>query len=668
MIHRIDRLRDACGTLREFCRRLTALLKRRCDAAHAFVFWPGERQCLPESDFVWISPAFDDALAKKIARMGSEILNASDDSGVTIRKVGRTGMHLVAYAGKVREHRLVVGLCFREEARTKETASLIEAAGAPIDSAFGYYLERRDLNDSISILDSLHRLDTEGDRTKNEGELLSVFVSELKRKIRPAFVVLFLQDPDADREGRFAPVLARGRVPGRSKAKLQQLAERTFKEFRIHLYGRGESGLRQVGIQNALFVPLGVERAEGVFALGNKEGGLTDLDRRLADEIESIADSILKHARAYNELERRKNELHVLYTIDRIRDTSESFDELIDRVLEELVQVIESRSGFVVLYDRFGKLTSIRTYPDGPETPTVSRDVLLSISERAIRERRIVCRNKTKTRGVQNWIAIPLILNDLVIGVFGAINAAEGRFGRYHRALLQAIGSQVDTAIFEDYRVHTIKKIFKRYVSDKVVEEMLKTEESDFLTGRRQELSILFIDIRGFTDVSEEMDPKLLVQTVNEYVEAMAEEILRHEGTIDKIVGDEIMALFGAPVFRNDHAVTAVASAIDMQRAMTRLRKHWKTEGKRKMSAGIGINSGPAIVGNIGCEKISDYTAMGGSVNLASRLCGKALPDQILISEATHRAIQGAFPTRALGPILIKGFQQPVPVYEVLYD
>lgn len=228
------------------------------------------------------------------------------------------------------------------------------------------------------------------------------------------------------------------------------------------------------------------------------------------------------------------------------------------------------------------------------------------------------------------------------------------------------MGTQIDTAIFEDRTIKNIKNMFKRYVSDKVVDEILRTPDSQFLTGKRQELTVLFADIRGFTDLSENMEPEMLVQTINEFIETAAEEILKRNGMVDKIVGDEVMALFGVPIATRDHAKVAIKTAIAIQNAMECLRQHWLHEGRPAPSIGIGINSGEAIVGNIGCEKASDYTAVGVNVNIAARLCGEAKAGQILISDATYNLIGTSFKMNDLGHIKIKGIQRPIDVYEII--
>jgi class 3 adenylate cyclase len=133
-------------------------------------------------------------------------------------------------------------------------------------------------------------------------------------------------------------------------------------------------------------------------------------------------------------------------------------------------------------------------------------------------------------------------------------------------------------------------------------------------------------------------------------------------------MGDGIMALFGAPIARADDAARAVRTTVEMQRALARLNRMWETRGQPVLHAGMGVNTGSVTAGNIGSSKRMDYTVIGDAVNLASRLCANARGGQILVSESTFRELNGALPARRLEPILVKGKEAPVEIYEILWD
>jgi adenylate cyclase len=163
------------------------------------------------------------------------------------------------------------------------------------------------------------------------------------------------------------------------------------------------------------------------------------------------------------------------------------------------------------------------------------------------------------------------------------------------------------------------------------------------------------------------MQPQQIVELLNEYFSEMTDLIFENGGTLDKYLGDGIMALFGAPLAKPDDAQRSVKTAAEMQRALTALNRHWQARGQEPLQMGLGINTGPVTAGNIGSSKRMDYTVIGDAVNLASRLCANAAGGQILISESTFGEIHGCFPVRRLEAIKVKGKEAPVGIYEILW-
>ena len=165
-----------------------------------------------------------------------------------------------------------------------------------------------------------------------------------------------------------------------------------------------------------------------------------------------------------------------------------------------------------------------------------------------------------------------------------------------------------------------MKKLFGRYVSKDVYEQLIAHPDRAELGGKRREMTVLFSDIRGFTAVTEKGNPEDLVAQLNEYFSRMVEVVFRHQGTVDKFVGDMVMALFGAPLDDADHAEHAVPTAVDMVRELGELNRTWAADGMAQLDIGIGINSGDMIAGNIGSSSIMSYTVIGDNVNLGARL------------------------------------------------
>ena len=264
-------------------------------------------------------------------------------------------------------------------------------------------------------------------------------------------------------------------------------------------------------------------------------------------------------------------------------------------------------------------------------------------------------------------MCVPLILQDRIIGVFGAVNRhGPGGFTAEDKRMLLAITSQVDTAIFESLDKQRIRETFQRYVGPKVMEQMLITPEKDFLKGKRAVLTALFSDMRGFTAAAEQIGVDVLVEMLNMHLGTMTEIVLANNGTLDKFVADEVVAVFGAPLFMPDHALLAVRTALEMQAAQQRLIGQWQERGYRLPPIGIGVNTGEVVVGNIGCDLRMDYTVIGDAVNLASRLCDAAAGSQILITDQTYELVAERIVAEKLSRIQVKGKEEPVQVYQVI--
>jgi adenylate cyclase len=207
-----------------------------------------------------------------------------------------------------------------------------------------------------------------------------------------------------------------------------------------------------------------------------------------------------------------------------------------------------------------------------------------------------------------------------------------------------------------------------RYVTREIAEEVLKQKGQMRLGGIRQPVSILFSDIRNFTTISERLEPEQIVEFLNDYFAAMVHEIFAEQGTLDKFMGDGIMAVFGAPISRPDDPVRAVRSAVGMRRSLRVFNAQQRARGGLEVDIGIGISHGESVSGNIGSEQRMEYTVIGDSVNLASRLEGltKNHPYKILINDRIYEQVKDEFACVLLGEEYVKGKAQPVRVYGVV--
>jgi adenylate cyclase len=220
----------------------------------------------------------------------------------------------------------------------------------------------------------------------------------------------------------------------------------------------------------------------------------------------------------------------------------------------------------------------------------------------------------------------------------------------------------------EEVERKKIRGAFSYYVSSSVVNEMLKSPEKLKLGGDKRDLSVLFSDIRGFTTISEGLTPEELVHLLNEYLTVMTDIVFKYDGTLDKYMGDAIMAIYGAPVDKPDHPSRACQSALDMMEGLKKLNEKWIQEGKKPLDIGIGINTGMMMVGNMGSDQRFDYTVMGDAVNLGSRLEGanKAYQTHILLSDSTHERVKNEFICMELDSVRVKGKTLPVNIFELI--
>jgi adenylate cyclase len=237
-------------------------------------------------------------------------------------------------------------------------------------------------------------------------------------------------------------------------------------------------------------------------------------------------------------------------------------------------------------------------------------------------------------------------------------------------ALFFGYTSQTADRFFtEERRARDIRKMFSSYVSKRIVDELIKDPSKAKLGGDRKEITVLFSDIRGFTSFSEKHQPEEVVSLLNEYLGAMTEIVFEHEGTLDKFVGDAIMALWGAPVGQPDHAERAVKCAVAMIERLKKLQAKWAAEGKYVIDIGIGINTGDMVVGNMGAEgKKMDYTVIGDNVNLGARLEGltRQYNNHIIMSEFTYEKVKNIARVNELGSVTVKGKQKPVVIYDLV--
>ena len=406
-------------------------------------------------------------------------------------------------------------------------------------------------------------------------------------------------------------------------------------------------------------VPLGLIR------MARREPAMDEEELPLMRIAESQIDSAIVQAYAQHDLVQRNKELETIYYFDNIRDRQLPFDEMLDLVLQELSRIIETDMGFVMLYDKKGRQLEMRSATHNDLlNESVYSEAINRVAYTAIRRSELICDTWESSRCT--IVAVPLILRDEIIGVFGGIiRDPRRRFTEDHRRLLMAVVSQMDTAIFESLEQRRLRNVLGRSVDSRVLERLLAQPDVAILEGERVTLTVLYGDLRGSTQLAQQLQPEMLVEFINDYLGRMARVLHAHEGTLDKFIGDEVMALFGAPLPQPDHALRAVRVGLEMQKEHRKLMDEWIARGVKPAALGIGIATGEVIVGEFGYEQRTDYTIIGHTANLGARICGVAKAGQVLVSPETYEIIRDSVEASPISGVQLKGIDSALTVWAV---
>lgn len=396
------------------------------------------------------------------------------------------------------------------------------------------------------------------------------------------------------------------------------------------------------------------------------------------------------------ELRRKAKALDLLYemtkTIGTVFDLKEIFVKATDLIFrgtpaERVVALLadEAADGKILNYSLYP--IAVRGRDEKLEDLTGKLSISRTITQKVMREKVALLSQDAKTdeqfsgvesivsQGVRSTICAPLITESNVHGVLYADRFDPfSSFSSDDLELISAVAAQAAVTV-ETVKAHkrlareeVARANYSRFMPEYVVKQLLENPESFKLGGVNQTVTVLFADIRGFTAFSEKENPEKVVGLLNRYFSVMSEIIFAYGGTLDKYIGDGLMAIFGAPNATPEDAGNAVKTAITMQKRLAALNKELKSEGLNRIDVGIGLHTGEAVIGYIGSEQRSEYTAIGDTVNLASRLESNAKGGQILISEATAQASGNLFPLIPQEPLKVKNRLQAVSLFEVSWN
>ncbi len=276
---------------------------------------------------------------------------------------------------------------------------------------------------------------------------------------------------------------------------------------------------------------------------------------------------------------------------------------------------------------------------------------------------------------ISSAICAPMVGQSGVLGaIYADVSSANplDAFTQDNLELMNAVASQVSVAVENAIthrqlsRAALARAAYERFLPAHVVEQIVDAPDSLKLGGVTQQVTVLFADVCGFTTMSSKAHPEQIVEMLNRLFSVLTEIVFRHEGTLDKYIGDAIMALFGAPYVSDDDAQNAALAALEMQKALEDLNEDFAELGFPQVNLSIGLNTGRATVGYIGSERRTDYTAIGDTVNLAARLQSAAKPGQILVSDGTIEAIGAQFVSMPVGSLKLKGYDKEIGAHEII--
>ncbi len=394
-------------------------------------------------------------------------------------------------------------------------------------------------------------------------------------------------------------------------------------------------------------------------------------------------------------LRRKAQILEMLYemskTLGTVFDLKEIFAQATDLIFrgtpaDRVVALLaeETLDGKILDYSLYP--IAVKTRDEKMEAMTEKLTISRTITQKVMREKIALLSQDAKTdaqfsgaesivsQGVRSTICAPLVTESNVHGVVYADRLDPfSTFTQEDLELISAVAAQTAVTV-ETVKAHTrlareevARANYSRFMPEYVVKQLLENPDSFRLGGANQTITVLFADIRGFTALSEQVgkNPERMVNLLNRYFTAMSDIIFKNGGTLDKYIGDGLMAIFGAPTASPLDADNALQTAIDMQNSLETLNSGLKNDGYSSVEIGIGLHTGVATVGYIGSEQRSEYTAIGDTVNIAARLESNAKGGQILISEATAKAAEKSFSIVPQTPLQVKNRVEPISLFEL---
>jgi adenylate cyclase len=382
----------------------------------------------------------------------------------------------------------------------------------------------------------------------------------------------------------------------------------------------------------------------------------------------------------------RERVFEILAQVAKVLIQVEELEPVLEKVMDLVFDHLLVDRGFIVLFDEDGEpkleLNRVRESSTGGEVEVpISRTILDIVTRQQVAilthdaqaDQRFEAGRSVRIHQIRSAMCAPLWHRERVIGVIYVDSPLHvGSFSTSDLDLLTALANYAAVAIerarLNDRirRERQARDRLERYHSPAVIEAVLSDSGADRASVTLRETSILFADIVGFTARCEQLPPQDVALFLNQFFSLAADVIFKYGGTLDKFIGDAVMAFFGAPLPQEDHAERAVRSAIELLEALDSWNAERVAEGLDRIEVRVAVNSGPVVVGDIGSAKRVDYTVLGNTVNVTARLEEHvAKPGTIVLGESTHAAVAGLFPTEPLGSVQLKGLSRTIEIFAV---
>ncbi len=419
----------------------------------------------------------------------------------------------------------------------------------------------------------------------------------------------------------------------------------------------------RLGVQDYIIKPFTVEQM-----LEAIENALSVT--RLQQEKEALTKRVLQ---SHRQLEQRLHELNVLYKIGKsitaLTEPQTMLERIVDAVLfmtngdEATLVLVDPKTGQARKHVKKQRMSANDGHSNHRPRMTTGLLVAAATKEEGVVE-----------IGAENLLSMPLEIGQKLVGTLSVIKR-KTKFNEYDEQLLRMLADYAAIAVHnlqlmrqlqmsKEREKQQIRGLFERYVAPSVVNQIISQPDQVELGGRRQMVTVLFADVRGFSTLSLDFSPEILIELLNQYMRVAADAILAQQGTLDKFMGDAVMAFFNAPLVQPDHTWRAIRAAWSLHRKVEQL--HQFLPPQHRLQFGVGVGVGEAVVGNIGTPQLMDYTVIGDSVNKVKRLQENARGGQILISQETYYLLQDQIFARSIGAVHLKGQSHPETVYEVL--